>query len=345
MTAEEFESIKSCLKNEIELLRQNNKTLESRIEEMKINLVKMENLNSNLKTEVQKSKDLNERLITIDNSSQRLENEASLELIKNLEELMKVNQALKDRNDELEINILNANTPLHDHQPTKQQGVVQEQEEKCAKRKVDYHNAGSPNMSPKTKWSKKTECSVDSVDEDDECDDEVLAVSALDVSTGSMELELDHVKMEIMKMISEKKQATADKGSEDNEKVKKVQDRVNQLELENKKLKQTIQELQHSIKIDPGDLKHQRIVGMPDIVVEQIACIDSIDRSSPDGQEKEEEALNTKEDIVMMDARIEQLQQANNDLDNTNSKLLEEKKYASHICNQPSQFCFLFQAP
>ena len=344
MTSEEFESIKTCLKNEIELLRQNNKSLETRIEEMKINLVKMENLNSNLKTEVQKSKDLNERLLTIDNSSQRLESEASLELIKNLEELMKVNQALKDRNDELEINILNANTPLHDHQPTKQQGVV-ELEEKCAKRKVDYQNAGSPNMSPKTKWSKKTECSVDSVDEDDECDDEVLAVSALDVSTGSMELELDHVKMEIMKMISEKKQVKADKGNEDNEKVKKVQDRVNQLELENKKLKQTIQELHHSIKIEPGDLKNHRIVAMPDIVVEQIGCIDSIDRSSPDGQEKEEEVLNTKEDIVMMDARIEQLQQANNDLDNTNSKLLEEKKYASHIFGINNLNSFLFQAP
>ena len=36
MTAEEFESIKTCLKNEIELLKQNNKSLEFKIEEMNL---------------------------------------------------------------------------------------------------------------------------------------------------------------------------------------------------------------------------------------------------------------------------------------------------------------------
>ena len=116
MTAEEFESIKTCLKNEIELLKQNNKSLEFKIEEMKANLTKMEDLNTNLKTEIQKTKVLNERLITIESCNHGMENEASLELIKNLEELIKVNQALKDRNEELEINMLSI--PLNSNNKT-----------------------------------------------------------------------------------------------------------------------------------------------------------------------------------------------------------------------------------
>ena len=312
MCSEEFESIKSCLRNEIDLLKENNKNLEGRIEEMKINLMKMENLNMNLKTEVQKSKDLNQRLITIENCSQQKENEASLELIKNLEELMKVNKELKDRNDELETNIINS---------PKDQPISQKiEEEKCVKRKVDLQNV-SPNMSPKTKWSKKTESlGNDFNDIDEECE-ELLAVT--EATSGSMEVELDHVKMEIMRMISEKKQAS--ELSDDNEKVKKMRDRVNQLELENKKLKQTIQELHSSMKIDPGDIhaEEDRAVRMPDIVVEQITIID---RSSPDGQEKEEEAPHAKEDVVKMDARVEQLELRNNELVTANNKLLEEKE-------------------
>ena len=172
MCSEEFESIKSCLRNEIDLLKENNKNLEGRIEEMKINLMKMENLNINLKTEVQKSKDLNQRLITIENCSQQKENEASLELIKNLEELMKVNQELKDRNDELETNIINS--------PKDQSFSQKVDEEKCVKRKVDLQNV-SPNMSPKTKWSKKTESLGNDFDDIDEECEELLAVTEANV--------------------------------------------------------------------------------------------------------------------------------------------------------------------
>ena len=66
MNAEDFESVKNCLKNEIEILKQKNRNLENKKEEMMINLVKMESLNNNLKSEIYKSKELNERLITIE---------------------------------------------------------------------------------------------------------------------------------------------------------------------------------------------------------------------------------------------------------------------------------------
>ena len=322
MTTEEFESIKISLKNEIDLLKQNNKKLENKIEEMKINLLKMEDLNSNLKSEIQKSKVLNERLITIENCSHRIENDASVELIKNLEELMKVNQALKDRNDELEINMLNI--PL-------QQKTMKE-DDRCSKRKNDYTRESSK-LSPKIKWSKKSEM-LDIVESNaslsDECD-ELLSLSDvdcnLDVTGGNLEHELDHVKMEIMKMITEKKQAAG--GSTEAEKVKKIQTKAFQLEQENKKLKQTIQDLHHSMKLNHKDPHHQvvsEVVSMPDIVVEQIT---SIDRSSPDGQEREEENHHScnKEDGSV--ERIELLETSISDLKLSNSKLLDEKKYTT----------------
>ena len=317
MTAEEFETLKNCLKNEIDTLKLTNKSLENKIEDMKLNLVKMEDLNTNLKSEIQKSKDLNERLITIENCNHGTENEASLELIKNLEELMKVNQALKDRNDELEINMLNI--PL---KPT-----MSSEEEKSTKRKVEY-SSESPKLSPKTKWSKKSDfIEVDSIASlSDECD-EILSLSDvdcnIDLTRGNLEFELDHVKLEIMKMISEKKQA----GGKDTEKLKETQSRILQLEQENNSLRKTIKDLHLSMKSYQKDqqLSEEMVVPIPDILVEQITCID---RSSPDGQEREEDNLHScrKEDNHVIEEKLVKLELCNSDLKFSNNKLLEEKK-------------------
>ena len=47
MNTEDFESVKKCLRTEIETLKQNNRNLENKIEEMKLNLLKMETKNAN----------------------------------------------------------------------------------------------------------------------------------------------------------------------------------------------------------------------------------------------------------------------------------------------------------
>ena len=328
MNAEEFESVKKCLRNEIETMKQNNRNLEKRIEEMKMNLVKMEDLNNNLKSEIIKSKELNERLITIESQGPESKSDSSLELIKNLEELMKVNQALKDRNDELEINMLNI--PL---QKSSQKSV---EEEKSTKRKNDFRNE-SPKMSPKSKWSRKSsflEADETIASLSDECD-EILSLSDVDLHGSDLEEELDHVKIEIMKMISEKKQQQG-AGSKETESVKKVQARVIQLEHENKKLRQTIEDLQPGMKKMHPHLKNQHLdvsVGeksaparIPDILVEQMPCID---RSSPDGQEREEETQHIcsgKEDSSISSNRIKELESKIADREQASCKLLEEKK-------------------
>lgn len=322
MNTEDFESVKKCLRTEIETLKQNNRNLENKIEEMKVNLVKMEDLNNNLKSEIIKSKELNERLITIESFGPGSESDSSLELIKNLEELMKVNQALKDRNDELEINMLNI--------PLQKSSAKSVEEEKSTKRKNDFRNE-SPKMSPKSKWSRKS--SFLEADEtinsfSDECD-EILSLSDVDLHGSDLEEELDHVKIEIMKMISEKKQQ---QGGKDTDNIKKIQARVVQLEHENKKLRQTIQDLQPGMKIHHHKNQHldvsvgEKSVRIPDILVEQMPCID---RSSPDGQEREEEnqhICSGKEDSSVSMKRIKVLELKNSDLEQSSCKLLEEKK-------------------
>lgn len=322
MNTEDFESVKKCLRTEIETLKQNNRNLENKIEEMKINLVKMEDLNNNLKSEILKSKELNERLITIESYGPGSESDSSLELIKNLEELMKVNQALKDRNDELEINMLNI--------PLQKSSAKSIEEEKPSKRKNDFRNE-SPKMSPKSKWSRKNsflEADETITSLSDECD-EILSLSDVDLHGSDLEEELDHVKIEIMKMISEKKQQ---QGGKDTDSVKKVQARVSQLEHENKKLRQTIQDLQPGMKIPHHKNQHldvslgEKSVRIPDILVEQMPCID---RSSPDGQEREEEnqhICSGKEDSSVSLKRIKDLELKNSDLEQSSCKLLEEKK-------------------
>lgn len=322
MNTEDFESVKKCLRTEIETLKQNNRNLENKIEEMKVNLAKMEDLNNNLKSEIIKSKELNERLITIESFGPGSESDSSLELIKNLEELMKVNQALKDRNDELEINMLNI--------PLQKSSAMSVEEEKSTKRKNDFRNE-SPKMSPKSKWSRKS--SFLEADEtinsfSDECD-EILSLSDVDLHGSDLEEELDHVKIEIMKMISEKKQQ---QGGKDTDNIKKIQARVVQLEHENKKLRQTIQDLQPGMKIHHHKNQHldvsvgEKSVRIPDILVEQMPCID---RSSPDGQEREEEnqhICSGKEDSSVSMKRIKVLELKNSDLEQSSCKLLEEKK-------------------
>ena len=322
MNTEDFESVKKCLRTEIETLKQNNRNLENKIEEMKVNLAKMEDLNNNLKSEIIKSKELNERLITIESFGPGSESDSSLELIKNLEELMKVNQALKDRNDELEINMLNI--------PLQKSSAKSVEEEKSTKRKNDFRNE-SPKMSPKSKWSRKS--SFLEADEtinsfSDECD-EILSLSDVDLHGSDLEEELDHVKIEIMKMISEKKQQ---QGGKDTDNVKKIQARAVQLEHENKKLRQTIQNLQPGMKIHHHKNQHldvsvgEKSVRIPDILVEQMPCID---RSSPDGQEREEEnqhICSGKEDSSVSMKRIKVLELKNSDLEQSSCKLLEEKK-------------------
>ena len=322
MNTEDFESVKKCLRTEIETLKQNNRNLENKIEEMKVNLVKMEDLNNNLKSEIIKSKELNDRLITIESFGPGSESDSSLELIKNLEELMKVNQALKDRNDELEINMLNI--------PLQKSSSKSIEEEKSTKRKNDFRNE-SPKMSPKSKWSRKSsflEADETITSLSDECD-EILSLSDVDLHGSDLEEELDHVKIEIMKMISEKKQQ---QGNKDTDNVKKVQARVVQLEHENKKLRQTIQDLQPGMKIHHHKNQHldvsvgEKSVRIPDILVEQMPCID---RSSPDGQEREEEnqhICSGKEDSSVSMKRIKDLELKNSDLEQSSCKLLEEKK-------------------
>ena len=327
MNAEEFESVKKCLRNEIETVKQNNRNLEKRIEEMKMNLVKMEDLNNSLKSEIIKSKELNERLITIESQGPESESDSSLELIKNLEELMKVNQALKDRNDELEINMLNI--PLQKSSPKSVE------EEKSTKRKNDFRNE-SPKMSPKSKWSRKSsflEADETIASLSDECD-EILSLSDVDLHGSDLEEELDHVKIEIMKMISEKKQQQG--AGKETESVKKVQARVIQLEHENKKLRQTIEDLQPGMKKMHHHLKNHHLdvsvdeksssARIPDILVEQMPCID---RSSPDGQEKEEinqHICSGKENRSLSLSRIKELESKIADLEQSSCKLLEEKK-------------------
>merc|ERR1719330_1220920 len=69
---------------------------------------------------------------------------------------------------------------------------------------------------------------------------------------------------------------------------------------------------------------------IPDILVEQMPCID---RSSPDGQEREEEnqhICSGKEDRSLSLSRIKELESKIADLEQSSCKLLEENQ---HICS------------
>merc|ERR1719410_2289381 len=123
---------------------------------------------------------------------------------------------------------------------------------------------------------------------------------------------------------SEKKLA----GGKQSEKDEKYQSKVFQLEQENKKLRRTIKDLHNGMKLNPKDqqLVDEKAIPIPDILVEQMPCID---RSSPDGQEKEEENHHIchKEDTSVNNEKMEKLEQNNSELELSNNKLLEENKH------------------
>ena len=105
-------------------------------------------------------------------------------------------------------------------------------------------------------------------------------------SCPTLEDELDHVKSEIMKMMSEKEQ-----GTKGDQKLEKYQHKITELEEENQRLKHLVKELDLETKTKAVEQdKSDKTVNIPDILIANNGCSAAIsaDRSSPDGQETDE---------------------------------------------------------
>ena len=140
--------------------------------------------------------------------------------------------------------------------------------------------------------------------------------------------ELDHVKYEIVKMISEKGQI-----STENEIIQNYKIKISELQEESEKLRQTVKELECTSFSDPHNSQRmQDNSTLPDILVDNNSfkdLITSSDRSSPDGQEIDDDCLtqpcqglrlNTT-DISCLEEHIETAA-----MDSEKNKLLENNK-------------------
>jgi hypothetical protein len=102
----------------------------------------------------------------------------------------------------------------------------------------------------------------------------------------SLEDELDHVKLEIVNMMSVK-----DASNKEIQTLQKYEVKISEFEEENDKLKQSLKGLEHSLKTDP---KPYEKVSIPDILVATSSFVDLIThtvRTSPDGQEVDDQCL------------------------------------------------------
>jgi hypothetical protein len=101
----------------------------------------------------------------------------------------------------------------------------------------------------------------------------------------TLEEELNHVKLEIVMMMSEK-----DASSKESHTLKKHEVKISELEEENEKLKQVVKQLEHSLKTDQHHQNQpEEKVSIPDVLVDTSSFLDLItftDRTSPDGQEE-----------------------------------------------------------
>ena len=127
---------------------------------------------------------------------------------------------------------------------------------------------------------------------------------------NSLEAELDHVKLEIVKMMTEKEQ----KSKEANQ-VKSYEMKISELEEQNKLLKREILSITTSNMTEKSNQpKSEETLCLPDILV---------DRSPPDGQEREDDSQSNhciaSSPFLKMDIELESKDQGND-------KILEEKK-------------------
>ena len=134
-----------------------------------------------------------------------------------------------------------------------------------------------------------------------------LQISSPNVSENcnSLEAELDHVKLEIVKMMSEKEEK-----SKEANRVQSYEKKISELEEQNILLKKEILMLATSNKTEScNQIKAEENIFLPDIL---------IDRSPPDGQEREDKCLSSSPSLKM------EVEKEGSDQENI--KILEENK-------------------
>ena len=140
----------------------------------------------------------------------------------------------------------------------------------------------------------------------------LLQISSPQVSENcnSLEAELDHVKLEIVKMMNEKEQ----KSKEANQ-AKSYEMKISELEKQNIQLKKEILILSTSNKTKScNNLKSEETLCLPDILA---------DRSPPDGEEREDDCVFNHCLTSSPSFKIETEMESNSQ---ENYNILEEKK-------------------
>ena len=135
----------------------------------------------------------------------------------------------------------------------------------------------------------------------------LLQISSPSVSENcnSLEAELDHVKLEIVKMMSEKEEK-----SKEANRVQSYEKKISELEEQNILLEKEILMLSTSNKTEIfNQIKAEENIFLHDIL---------LDRSPPDGQEREDNSQ-TSSPSLKMEIEIESR-------DQENCKILEENK-------------------
>ena len=142
----------------------------------------------------------------------------------------------------------------------------------------------------------------------------------------TLEDELDHVKLEIVKMMSGK-----DAFSKESQTLKNYEVKIFELEEENEKLKQAVKHLELSLKTDP---QLDEKVSIPDILLANTSFVDLItdtDRTSPDGQEIGDECLvqpcqavgGARHELNDLEQKVNKLRESNSLMESEKLKMIE----------------------
>ena len=143
----------------------------------------------------------------------------------------------------------------------------------------------------------------------------------------SLEDELDHVKLEIVKMMSDKEGKP-----NESKRLQNYEKKISELETENQKLREKAIFLESNEKTECfNEQKADKNLLIPDILVDRSNLIDLIthtERTSPDGQERDEETQLHHCPCSSIDKGlvIENARKSNSVLDIENTKLLESKR-------------------
>jgi len=346
-----FKSIESHLKKDIENLLKENDRLEMENKSLQLKWREAEDLMKNMKREQENIGMLRKHLMSVENGAKTGSNGRNPDLAKQVEELAKINKDLKDKNDELILHLKPSSdgcrtticmdrqigkSPLIQGNNVLSEDFISYDDKENTPlpddniHRISIKDAETSSGHGEAKMTSKIPITgVETKETEKNVKNNQQIVSNifnpfLNTFNGTIlpQDDLDQVKYKIVEILSQK-----DNYSKENQSLKSHQTAYSELLQQNEELHQKLAKLSSRVEMEGGR-------EVPDLLCRD-KKVEGVDRSSPDGQEKEEDISKSScqvpsskhethlEEVETLSKKVSELKEEKNQLLEKNKQLEE----------------------